>query len=60
MFNFELDVIAADMDMLVIDWDLACGDFRPWRLVLIMVVQNNLEEFDKQKNNRDGCAGYLL
>ena len=34
-------MLAVDLDMLDIYWDLACGDFRPWRLVLIIVVQNN-------------------
>ena len=53
LFNFDLYMLATDQDS-------SCGDFSPWRLVLVMVVQNNLEKRDKQKNNRDGRAGSLV
>ena len=50
-------MLAVDLDMLATDQDSACGNFWLWRLVLIMFVEKNLKKYDKQKNNRDGCAG---
>ena len=60
LFNIDLDMLVVDLGMLATDRDSECGYFKPWWLVLIMVVQNNLEKHNKQKNNRDGCAGSLV
>ena len=49
LFNFDLDVLAADLNMIAPYWDYNCGDFRPWRLILIIVVQNIDEKRVEQK-----------
>ena len=60
LFNFAMDMLAVELDMLTTDQDSNCGGFRQWRLVLIMVVQNNLDKCDEQGKNRDGCTGSLF
>ena len=47
LFDFDMDVLALDLNMLATDQDSDCGNFRLWQIVLIMVVKKNLEKYDE-------------